>query len=412
MSKDAQPVPIAVKVAFWFCIIVGSLGSFFIWKDLADISQWMVTSPREHTMAVWYHRWEITMVSFAAMGVALWLWVKNRSLLNKYVFIAIGLLAFFNWYAGFINPGLMMRSRQHDGVILSVEQARPHVEPDESVIVVDINGHARAHPDFQVLRPHVAGNDDKPIGGENVIMTYCGLTNLGMAYTPEIDGEPVDLHPRTQLENNLVMVDSISGEPIQQIWGAKEVDVVAGNPARMREWPTFRMPFAKFEEAYPDGEVFINDYVAKGYMTTWIRPVKRLYDDFADFLFSIAITTQQELERPTFPTIKNIDKRLPAKTLVWGVDVGDDYVAYTEEFVRSQGEPINTQIGGRDVVVTYDEEYESLGIFFNDTGEVVEEIDFFGNVGDTKLERVNTVKAGAYWVIWANWFPDAEINRT
>ena len=148
-------------------------------------------------------------------------------------------------------------------------------------------------------------------------------------------------------------------------------------------------------------------------MTTfWQNPVKRIYENIADFLFAMAIDTQREMEQPTFPTIDNIDARLPGKTLVWGVDIGDDFVAYTEEFVRSQDTPINTAIGGRPVVVIYDEQYQSLGIFLNDTGHLVENIDFYGNANGQKLERVNTVKAGAYWVIWANFFPDAELNRT
>lgn len=28
----------------------------------------------------------------------------------------------------------------------------------------------------------------------------------------------------------------------------------------LKQWPTFRMPFAKFTLAYPQGEVFLNDY--------------------------------------------------------------------------------------------------------------------------------------------------------
>ena len=413
MSTSEKSLSGTTKAAFWVCLLIGSTGAFFIWKDLADISQWIITSPREHTMFVWYYRWEITIASFLTLGTAAWLWWKNRELLAPMWFALITGIAIFNWYTGFVNPDLMMRARQHDGLIVSIEEAKRYVKPEESVIVIDINGNARAHPDHQVLRPHVAGNDKKPIGGENVVMTYCGLTNMGIAYTPVIDGAPLDLRPRSQLENNLLMVDDISGEPVQQMWGMKEADVVAGKGGRMKEWATFRMPFAKFEQAYPDGEVFINDYVSEGYMTTfWQNPVKRIYENIADFLFAMAIDTQREMEQPTFPTIDNIDTRLPGKTLVWGVDIGDDFVAYTEEFVRSQDTPINTAIGGRPVVVIYDEQYQSLGIFLNDTGHLVENIDFYGNANGQKLERVNTVKAGAYWVIWANFFPDAELNRT
>ena len=47
---------------------------------------------------------------------------------------------------------------------------------------------------------------------------------------------------------------------------------------------------------------------------------------------------------------------LPNKTLIWGFDLNDDYV-----------------------VIAYDEEFQSLGVYFNFSGEKVDEIDFFGS---------------------------------
>ena len=35
------------------------------------------------------------------------------------------------------------------------------------------------------MQPHVVKGDT--IGDEDVIMTYCGLTNLGIAYSPKIN---------------------------------------------------------------------------------------------------------------------------------------------------------------------------------------------------------------------------------
>ena len=88
MSKPENSVSGGIKTAFWLCLLIGSTGAFFIWKDLADISQWIITSPREHTMFVWYYRWEITIASFLAMGVAAWLWWNNRVLLGHHVVCA------------------------------------------------------------------------------------------------------------------------------------------------------------------------------------------------------------------------------------------------------------------------------------------------------------------------------------
>jgi len=80
--------------------------------------------------------------------------------------------------------------------------------------------------------------------------------------------------------------------------------------------------------------------------------------------------------------------------------------------VRANNGLINVQVGGEDVVIAYDEEHQSLGIYFNFTGKKANEIDFFGTTDSgVTLPRVDTVKAGAYWVVWANFFPKTDLNR-
>ena len=130
------------------------------------------------------------------------------------------------------------------------------------------------------------------------------------------------------------------------------------------------------------------------------------------FIFNTAIDSQREKEAPVFPTIDHYDDRLPNKALVWAFDVNGDYVAYTEEFVRDNNNVVNATIGGEDIVIAWDEQYQSLGVYYNLTGEEVTEINFFGET-DTGVvfPRVETVKAGAYWVVWANFFPETDLNR-
>lgn len=153
------------------------------------------------------------------------------------------------------------------------------------------NGNHKAFPDSQVLRPHVAQigktDDDK-----QVIMTYCGLTNLGMAF--EIHQKDVELVPLTQLENNLILMDKSSGHVGQQINGIDEtamLEMIGGKTYQEtkrrrtdeemsklkgsefgKEIPTWRMKLGDFVRTYPEGEVFINDY--KMFPAGITRPVK------------------------------------------------------------------------------------------------------------------------------------------
>ncbi|MDJ0812294.1 MAG: DUF3179 domain-containing (seleno)protein [Woeseiaceae bacterium] len=408
MTLDKNLAP---KIAFWAFMLTGLGLAFFLFKDLADISQWVIQSARETTMTVWYQRVPITIASFIAIVAASVIWIRTRAGAGTKGFVALLIIYVGFVFSGMINPYIMMRPRQDDGVFVSVAEATRYVRPDESVIVYEIDGLARAHPDVQVLRPHVASAE--PVNDQDVVMTYCGLTNLGMAYVPEIDGERLELAPMTQLENNLVLVDMKSGEPIQQLWGQREIDVVEGNDSRMQQYPTFRMPFERFAAAYPNGQVFINDYLVKDMRKGFLEnPALYVYDRTMEFIFNTAIDFQQNHEAPVFPTIDHYDERLPNKELIWGFDIQGDYVAYTEQFVRANGNVVNAVVGGEPVVIAYDAEYESLGVYYNLTGEEIRNIDFFGVVGSgAVLPRVETVKAGAFWVVWANFFPDTDLNR-
>jgi hypothetical protein len=403
--------PALMKIAFWVSMAIAILISGYIFKDLADISQWIMQSDRSTTMWVWYNRNILATIALLALAVAIVIKFMHRTVTGNKVMTLLIILFAFQFYSGFINPHIMMRERNDDGHFVSVEEARKYYQPDESVIVIEINGEVRGHSDAQLLRPHVAGKGT--LGGEKVVMTYCGLTNLGMAVTPEIDGQALDLRPMTQLENNLVMSDRISGEPVQQIWRQTEAGKNAGDDSSMKEWPTFRMPFKKFAEAYPDAELFVNDYLVEDLKPSFFEnPFLAVYDPLMEMIFHHGISSQREHEEPTFPTIKHYDGRLPNKVLVWGFNVGEDYVAYTEEFVRENGNLVNTTVGGQNVVIAYDEKMQSLGIYYNTSGAPVTEIDFYGNTQAGKMERVETVKAGAYWVIWANFFPETDVNRS
>jgi hypothetical protein len=400
------------KIMFWITMGVAQVIAFILFKELADLSQWVVQGDREGTMNVWYNRIPLATISIVALISASIIWFKAEVGIGKKSFIALLTLFAVNWFSGVINPHIMMRERQDNAVFINVVRAQNYTHPDESVIVYEVDGKARAHADKQVLRPHVAGGE--PVNGTKVVMTYCGLTNLGMAFIPEIDGQYVDMAPMTQLENNLVLFDKNTNEPIQQLWGQTEADVIANNDRGMQQYPTFRMPFDKFSQAYPDGEVFINDYLVEDMRTSfWSNPVLFIYDRAMEFIFEKAIHLQVTKEAPVFPTIAHYDNRLTNKVHVWGFNINDEYMAYTEQFVKENGHLINVSIGGQDVVISYDEEFQSLGVFYNNTLSNIERIDFFGKTDrGVQLQRVETVKAGMYWVVWANFFPDTGLNRS
>jgi hypothetical protein len=407
------------RLSFWVLMLIALTISFVIFKDLADISQWLVQSSREFTMAVWYKRHLLAILMIAALIGAWVVWFTARTICGKKTLIALSAIVLFLFYSGYINPQVMFRSQQHDAKFVPVSEARPYFErwfqwmrygweeypsvDDISLIVLETDEGPIGYSDYFILQPHVAKAgtiDDEP-----VVMTYCGLTNLGIAYSPVIDGEALDLGVMTQLENNLVMWDKTSGEPIQQLWGHFEG---APERGRMKEWPTVRMPLKSFEQLYPNGRIFVNEipsFTANPLLAAWDRLTRHV-------MMYNGVSLQWHGDAPAFPTIHEFDERLPRKALIWGLNVADDYVAYTKDFIVEQGGVINTQVGGRDVVISYDGQNDAVGAFYNDSGAPVTAVDILGRTpeGET-LARIETLKNAAFWFIWANFHKTTDVNR-
>ena len=176
----------------------------------------------------------------------------------------------------------------------------------------------------------------------------------------------------------------------------------------MKEWPTVRMPLKSFEKLYPDGRVYVNEiagFTANPLLAAWDRLTRHV-------MMYNGVSLQWHGDNPAFPTIEEFDERLPRKALIWGLNVGDDYVAYTKDFIIEQGGVINTQIGGRDIVISYDADNEAVGAFYNDSDAPVGSVDILGRTPEgATLARVETLKNAAFWFIWANFHKTTDVNR-
>jgi hypothetical protein len=408
------------KLLFWLTMLIAQSAAFLIFKDLADISQWLVQSTREFTMTIWYNRHIIGAVGFLTLFVSLFVWWKNREICSKVLLSFLVSFFLFNYYSGMINPKWMFRSQQHAATFVPVGKADDYMQrslhlahfgsdsyasvDDINVLVLETDNGAYAYSDYYLLQPHVVKGDT--INGEEVIMTYCGLTNLGIAYSPVIQDKKLDLTVMTQLKNNLVLFDKNSGEPIQQIWGSRERDE---SKHAMKEWPTIRMPFSSFKKLYPEGKVFINEiarFTENPVLAVWDRLVRHTM-----MLWGVGLNWVDN-DKPAFPTVDFKDKRLPMKELIYSISIKGDHVVYSKGFVIAQGNNINVVIGGKEIVVDYDENLDSLTAFFNPTGAPVANIDVFGNTDNgLRLERVNTLKSRLFWFIFVEFFPDTDVNR-
>ncbi len=400
------------EILFYACTAISFGIAVLYFRDLGDIPQLFIKTKRANVdrfiryeyrfLTVGLGAWSISAISYFALGAgAGWVfWIATL--------LTIGLIG-FTWI--YVHLGL--RNQKDKARYYSIEEAKEFVSPSTQVIVLENNGVARAHPQPQIMRPHLAGTKDG-LDGENVVMTYCAIANLGLGYTPEVEGEKLDLEVLAQHGNNLVLRDNNSGEPLQQIYGfrSKDEGTSAEGPVcplrptlTMRPWPTFRMTFRGFQKAYPEGAVFLNKPSS--------NPLLYLLDFAMELAFTATIQKHHTEARPIMQNLERpIDPRLPTKTYVWGVNIGSDAVCWTDDFVVEQGNIVNAEVGSQPLAVAWDPRYESLNVFVNDTGGPVEAVDFFGKTSDGKqLQRSADVKSGLFWHVWAEFFPHTDINR-
>ena len=387
------------QLIFYPALLLSAGIGWLYFRDLGDVTQMVMTVKRENTLRFIRNEYRLLAVGLGALGLAIALQL-TLGLLPGNLFWPLALVVLVLYAFPYVWVHFGLRNQINSAQFYSIEEAKKYVNPSTSVLVMENNGVARAHPDHELLRPHLAGNDEG-LDGENVAMTYCALANLGVAYTPEIEGEKVELEVLAQHGNNLILRDESTGEPIQQIYGHRDQDGIGG--PGMRQWPTFRMSFRGFQRAYPEGEVFLNKPSK--------NPLLWIIDQLTDLAFGFGIGRQHREEKPVMNNMSHSDDRLPNKTYVWGINIGDDAVCFTDDFVFQNGGIVNATIGGRSIVVAYDLEHESLGAWFNDSGEPITGIDFFGNSNAGKLVRVNTLKPGMFWHVWVEFFQHTDINR-
>jgi hypothetical protein len=236
--------------------------------------------------------------------------------------------------------------------------------------------------------PHIAGDN---VGGEEVAMTYCALSNLPKAFTTQPGGEASDYRVIAQVHNNLIFTDTNSGELYQQITGRGEYE-----GTEPRQYPVQRMPWHAFRSLYPEGRVF--------------KPKDRLLDTLTARLFNDGLVDHYAGD-PLFPTIAADDARLPSGEPVWGMLGAEDALAVPHSSFGEQDVLLRDTLGGREIVIAWFARYETLGAFYADRqGQslAVTEVDPYGQSDAGPLERVHLFP-GVLWMVWSHWYPDTRV---
>ena len=382
-----------VKRIIWILIIALSLVAGLFGSVLFTELGQLLNLPSSWLYAIYPH---LGWVSILIGVIALFVLVQHlrhgllqRRLMLGYVVVIAGTIFVTNFFV----PELWLRGHHHTATFIPVSEADELLEDDADVFVLEIGGEARAYPRDWMLLPHIAGDT---VGGEDVVMTYCALSNLPLAFSSSINGEEANLKVVSQVHNNLVMVDTNSDVMFQQITSS-----TPDNSITLNARPGQRMPWRSFKQLYPQGQVF--HVVEKGLFS--------LLDKITYALFVSGLEPHYNGPDPLFPTLTLDDDRLPAKEQIWGISLGGEQMAFSRSFLEQQ--PIhNTIVGGEPVVIAWFPEYETLGVFsrrINGREIEVSDIDVYGNTGEGKLKRI-TQYPHVFWMVWSHWFPDTKVN--
>ena len=138
---------------------------------------------------------------------------------------------------------------------VSVDEAA-YLQPQDSVLVLEIDGDARAYPAHIMIWHEIVNTE---IGGVPVTISYCPLCNSAVAFErTHADGTVMDFGTSGLLYNSaLVMYDRQTATLWTHFDGLAVHGVMAGNQLELL--PVSTVSFGDFAAAHPDGLVLSRD---------------------------------------------------------------------------------------------------------------------------------------------------------
>lgn len=301
--------------------------------------------PRGAMITIYRYRrllWGVGVIVFAllvgraVLGAAdpIWLWIVGIS-------SAVLTLLFWGGYV----PVVMRPPRQQQ--LVEAKEAEAFLKPEDLILGLAIGGEARAYPQQAIMRPHFL-ND--MVAGTPLTITYCILCNSGIAFRSELEGRPLQLRSVTAFNNNIIYYDPNTRNFIQQLDGK----VIHGPDAgkALTALPVTITTWRAWKSLYPETKVLY-------------APASSLRDRMVGWMLKMMVPLSKLVRRkgPWHPVRGRIDGRLPAMSMVIGVEVKGEACAYPLSLLREQP-VLNDTIGGEPIGIFYDRELDTGQVFY------------------------------------------------
>ncbi len=375
-----------------------------------DFTQFIYKPSHRQLYLVYRYRVPIVLVSLGLWIVAL-VWHTSVEATSP-VWLGISLaLLIFSALGAFVAVPFTLFTGIRNGRWMTADEADKVLEPDTPMLTLVHNGDARATPMLWMMRIHFW---EDTVGGETINLSFCPLSNTSVAVKPEVNGERLNLIVPSQIENNLVLYDTANGNLVQQIDASIREGKHKGTA--LQTYPSQIMSWSAWKALHPDTKV-----LAAQPRNPWERFVLFLVRD-------VVIKTHKKFSKPFFPTIKNLDTRLPHIAEVVGLAEGDEAKAYSLTYLCDEG-VVNTDIDGKPVVIVCDKAQDvqfvykrtvdgkALTFKADSDGDTLRLKDDSGQLwrvdgqkvdGDGQLEPMIQMNR-AFWFTWANFHPNTEL---
>lgn len=214
------------------------------------------------------------------------------------------------------------------------------LKDDDIVLGVSFEEDARAYPAL-ILNWHEIVNEK--IGGREVVITYCPLCRSGIVFDRHLDGRVLTFGNTGALyESDLVMYDRETQSFWYQVGGRSIKGPLEGKMLSIL--PSLLTTWQEWRRIHPETKVLSRN---TGYQRDYQSDQYRGYDS--------------PNSPPSFP-VSRTDNRLPPKTKIVGVLIGDSAKAYPLEAVR--GKAIQDVVGGQKIEVAGSTNRVSAQVFF------------------------------------------------
>ena len=272
-------------------------------------------------------RW-VLLVSGLLFGYSLFLGLRDGGL--SWGMQGAGVL-----YAGILLFGFFMHATMIFRPVLkpryiSLDRAIEKFGPDEEVIgVIDDRGKPWAYIARLARRPHMVYQS---AGEAPFIMSHCILAHSSMSYALEERFRAPDITITAALANNLVFYDKSSRCSVIQLENRSRNGALP-----LRTLPTLATSLGTWQALYPQSKV-------------WVREI-----GWRD-VFYLKLLARAEVIDPASPEVvyplqNPADRRLPLKSLVIGLELGDQTKSYPVSLFKDR-RLLNDRIGGVAILLT------------------------------------------------------------